>query len=157
MGMTKTRGCPYHCNIASLEVSFRKDFWDRYWERAVHLLANLFSLSLVTVPDIFEKVYSEQFHSPIKRGDWNITVIYSVTICEQKREDCAPLGSFQQSTAAPLLYFWCLRAFIPCSMKILREFYFADWRFLWFAGTNFCGSRWMKFLVGTNFCDSLFK
>ena len=29
--------------------------------------------------------------------------------------------------------------------------------FLWFAGTNFCGSRWLKFLVGTNFCDSLFK
>ena len=29
--------------------------------------------------------------------------------------------------------------------------------FLWFAGTNFCGSRWLKLLVGTNFCDSLFK
>ena len=29
-------------------------------------------------------------------------------------------------------------------MKILREFYFADWRFLWFAGTNFYGSRWQK-------------
>ena len=109
MGMAKTRECPYHCNIASLEarnpdrVSFRKDFWDRDWGRAVHLLANLFSLSLVTVSDIFEKVYSEQFHSPIKRGDWNITVIYSVTIFEQKREDCAPSVSFQHSTAAPLL------------------------------------------------------
>ena len=29
--------------------------------------------------------------------------------------------------------------------------------FLWFAGTNFCGSRWLKFPMGTNFCDSLFK
>ena len=40
---------------------------------------------------------------------------------------------------------------LQCSMKILREFYFADWRFLWFAGTKFCGSRWLKFLVGTYF------
>ena len=29
--------------------------------------------------------------------------------------------------------------------------------FLWFAGTNFCGTRWLKFLLGTNFCESLFK
>ena len=71
-----SRGCPYHCNIATLEarnpgrVSFRKVFWDRYWRRAVHLLANLFPLSLLAVPDIFEKVYSEQFHSRIKRGEW---------------------------------------------------------------------------------------
>ena len=41
---------------------------------------------------------------------------------------------------------------LPCSMKIL---WIGD--FLWFAGTNFWGSRWLKFLVGTNFCDSLFK
>ena len=27
--------------------------------------------------------------------------------------------------------------------------------FLWFAGTNYCGSRRLKFLLGTNFCDAL--
>ena len=37
-----------------------------------------------------------------------------------------------------------------CGSFILR---IAD--FLWFAGTNFCGSRWLKFLLGTNFCDAL--
>ena len=39
-----------------------------------------------------------------------------------------------------------------CGSFILRIGYF-----LWFAGTNFCGLRWLKFLVGTNFCNSLFK
>ena len=41
---------------------------------------------------------------------------------------------------------------VLCRAKILR---IGD--FLWFAGTNFCGSRRLKFLLGTTFCDSLFK
>ena len=143
MGMAKTRECPYHCNIASLEarnpdrVSFRKDFWDRDWGRAVHLLANLFSLSLVTVSDIFEKVYSEQFHSPIKRGDWNITVIYSVTILNKKESIVHRQWASNIALQHRCFYLWCLRAFIPCSMKILREFILRIGDFLWFAETNF--------------------
>ena len=37
MRMPKTRGCPHHCNIATVEarklgrVSSRKDFWDCFW------------------------------------------------------------------------------------------------------------------------------
>ena len=27
--------------------------------------------------------------------------------------------------------------------------------FLWFEGTNFCVTRWLKFLLGTSFCDSV--
>ena len=36
-------------------VSFRKEFWDPHWERAGQLLANLFSLSQVTIPEVFAK------------------------------------------------------------------------------------------------------
>ena len=39
-----------------VRVRFCKDFWDRYWGRAIHSLANLFALSLVTVLKVFAKV-----------------------------------------------------------------------------------------------------
>ena len=44
---------------------------------------------------------------------------------------------------------------IPFSTKILRSFILRIGDFLCFAGTNFCGSRWLKLLLGTNFCDSV--
>ena len=53
--------------------------------------------------------------------------------------------NFRTTTSFPALR-------VPCSTKILR---IGD--FLWFAGTNICRSRRLKFLLGTNFCDSLFK
>ena len=31
-----------------------------------------------------------------------------------------------------------LTIYTVCGTKFLREFVFADWRFFWFAGTNFC-------------------
>ena len=49
----------------------------------------------------------------------------------------------------------CLRYSV--AWKFCGSFILRIGDFLWFAGTNFCGSRWLKFLVGTNFCDSLFK
>ena len=60
-----------------------------------------------------------------------------------------------------------LSFFYYCSLDIFSSYRVA-WKFcgsfilqigdfLWFAETNFCGSRWLKFLVGTNFCDSVFK
>ena len=50
---------------------------------------------------------------------------------------------------------------LPCSTKILREFYFSDWRFF-----LVCGSKFLRFemtdfqiqmteFLGTNFCDAL--
>ena len=62
-----------------------------------------------------------------------------------------------------------LRLTTPGSPKIMRirnyriarkfcgSFILRIGDFLWFAGTKFCGSRRLKFLLGTNFCDSLFK
>ena len=41
----------------------RNCFWDRCWGSAVQLLANFFSLCLVTVPEVFAKVNSTQFPS----------------------------------------------------------------------------------------------
>lgn len=35
----------------------------------------------------------------------NVALIYSVTICEQKSKDCAPSGSLQHITAAPLFLY----------------------------------------------------
>ena len=42
-------------------LSFRKDFWDGYWGRAIQLLVNLFALSPLTLPEVFAKVNSSQF------------------------------------------------------------------------------------------------
>ena len=39
--------------------------------------------------------------------------------------------------------------------KCCRSFILRIGDFLCFAGTNFCGSRRLKSLVGTNFCDAL--
>ena len=44
--------------FAPVSFSFLKWRWDRYWGRAVLLLANLFALSLVTVPEVFAKINS---------------------------------------------------------------------------------------------------
>ena len=44
-------------------VSFRMDFWDRYWGRGGQLLANIFPSPPRTDPDVFSKVNSEQFPS----------------------------------------------------------------------------------------------
>ena len=44
-------------------VSFRKEFWDRYWGRDGQLLANLLVLSIITAPKVFAKVNSAQFLS----------------------------------------------------------------------------------------------
>ena len=44
-----------------VRVRFCKDFWHRYWGRAIHPLANLFSLFLVNVPKVFAKVNLAQF------------------------------------------------------------------------------------------------
>ena len=41
-------------------VNCHKDLWDRYWRRANQLLANFFSLSTVTVPQVFAKVNASQ-------------------------------------------------------------------------------------------------
>ena len=38
----------------------RNCFLDRSWGRAGQLLVNFFPLSLVTVPEVFAKVYSDQ-------------------------------------------------------------------------------------------------
>ena len=43
------------------------------------------------------------------------------------------------------------------ALKFCGSFILRIGDFLWFAGTNFYGSRWLKFLLGTNFCGSLFK
>lgn len=42
----------------------RKWFWDRFWWRAVQLLAN-FSLSLITFPHVFARVNTAQFLSRV--------------------------------------------------------------------------------------------
>ena len=46
---------------------------------------------------------------------------------------------------------------IPCSMKILQEFYFADWRFFVVCGNKFLQFEKTEISGGTNFWDSLFK
>ena len=46
----------------------RSWFWDRYWWHAGQLLAK-FSLSLVTVPEVFAKVISSQFPSYFWSGE----------------------------------------------------------------------------------------
>ena len=45
------------------QISLGKDFWDRYWRRAIHLLVNFFTLSPLTFPNVFSKVNSAQFPS----------------------------------------------------------------------------------------------
>ena len=43
--------------------TFRNCFWDCYWERAGQPLANFFSVSLVTAPEVVAKVNSSQSRS----------------------------------------------------------------------------------------------
>ena len=45
------------------QISLPKDFWDRYWPRAIHLLVNFFTLSSLTFPKVFAKVNWAQFPS----------------------------------------------------------------------------------------------
>ena len=59
-----------HCSASTLldedvcsEIQVFIILWDRYWGRAVQLLANLFALSLVTVAEVFAKINSPQFPS----------------------------------------------------------------------------------------------
>ena len=59
-----------HCSASTLldedvcsEIQVFIILWDRYWGRAVQLLANLFALSLVTVLEVFVKINSPQFPS----------------------------------------------------------------------------------------------
>ena len=37
---------------------------------------------------------------------------------------------------------------VPCSIKFLREFNFADWQFFGFTGTIFCDWEELVFLAG---------
>ena len=55
-------------------LSFRKDFWDGYWGRAIQLLVNLFALSPLTVPEVFAKVNSSQF----RRYEYNFSFMFYV-------------------------------------------------------------------------------
>ena len=76
MGMPKTRGCPYHCNIVTLEmkrklgrVNFRKDFWDCYLEhdqQGIKVDQQLTSASSVTIPEILAKSNLAQFPSQLR-------------------------------------------------------------------------------------------
>ena len=58
--------------INRLQVPTLLSLRDRYWERAGQLLANFFSLSLATVPEVFAKVNSAQF--PCRMADCSNTV-----------------------------------------------------------------------------------
>ena len=60
------------------------------------------------------------------------------------------------------------RASMLAEYRFRKQKYRVAWKFcesfilrigdvLWFAGTNFCGSRWPQLLVETNFYDSQFK
>ena len=53
----------HHGAVLSL-IAF-EDLWDGHWGRAGQLLANLFSLFLVTFPEVVAKVNSSQFPSRI--------------------------------------------------------------------------------------------
>ena len=55
-------------------LSFRKDFWDGYWGRAIQLLVNLFALSPLTAPEVFAKVNSSQF----RRYEYNFSFMFYV-------------------------------------------------------------------------------
>ena len=59
------------------------------------------------------------------------------------------------------MFFICLLTcllLLLCSMKILRDFYFADWRFFEVCGNKFLRREFgLKFPLGTNFCGFLFK
>ena len=57
-----------------LLLGFLKDFWDSYWGRAIHPLANLFALSPLTVPEVFAKVNSAQF----RRDQYNFSFMFYV-------------------------------------------------------------------------------
>ena len=57
-----------------------------------------------------------------------------------------PKHSTTESKTSFLETLFSIEKVLPCSMKLLRV---GD--LLWFTGTNFCGSRWLKFLVGSNF------
>ena len=61
---------------------------------------------------------------------WPIALINSVTICEQKTEDCARTGSFQHKLQHRFFSAWCLPAFITsllyqlCLALLLQQYFF---------------------------------
>ena len=61
---------------------FCKDVWNRYWGRAGLLLAN-FSLSPVTVPEVFAKVNLAQFRSSFYSGEFNSITTRLSCVCQQ--------------------------------------------------------------------------
>ena len=59
------RRCCDDLHHGTLSLIVFEDLWDGHWGRAGQLLANLFSLFLVTFPEVVAKVNSSQFPSRI--------------------------------------------------------------------------------------------
>ena len=58
----------------------RSCFWDSYWERAVQLLV-IFSVSLVTSPEVFAQVYSTQFSCRFQIVECSDRIVFHPFFC----------------------------------------------------------------------------
>ena len=100
---------------------------------------------------------------------WDPTNGY-IPIKQMSREDCGqhcmeknnknhltPCSGIQIGGEWVKKIMWQEKKVYHVARKFCGSFILRIGHFLWFTGTNFCGSGRLKFLLGTNFYNSLFK